>query len=46
VETVGIMGNGEELGAIREFLEQIKRSETRSWDEYVDELRKKGETWT
>jgi len=46
LETIDILGNSEELGAIRESLEQVKRGETRSWDEYVDELRKKGEIQT
>jgi len=46
LETINILGNSEELGAIRESLEQVKRGETRSWDEYVDELRKKGEIQT
>ena len=43
VETVDIMGNNKELGTFRESLEQIRRGETRRWDEYVYELRKKGE---
>jgi len=46
LETLDILGNSEELGAIRESLEQVKRGETKSWDEYVDELRKKGEIQT
>jgi hypothetical protein len=46
VETIDILGNSEELDAIRESLKQVKRGETRSWDEYVDELRKKGEIQT
>jgi PHD/YefM family antitoxin component YafN of YafNO toxin-antitoxin module len=40
LETIDILGNSEELAAIRESLEQVRRGETRSWDEYVDELRK------
>jgi len=43
LETIDILGSSEELEAIKESLEQVKRGETRSWDEYVDELRKKGE---
>jgi PHD/YefM family antitoxin component YafN of YafNO toxin-antitoxin module len=46
LETIDILGNSEELEAIRESLEQVKRGETRSWDAYVDELRKKGEIQT
>lgn len=46
LETIDILGNSEELGAIKESLEQVKKRETRSWDEYVDELRKKGEIQT
>ena len=46
VDTIDILGNSEELGAIRESLKQIKRGETRSWDEYVDDLRKKWEIQT
>jgi len=32
-----------ELEAIKESLEQVKRGETKDWDEYLNELRKKGE---
>lgn len=46
LETIDILGNSEELGAIKESLEQVEKGETRSWDEYVDELRKKGEIQT
>ena len=46
LETVDILGNSKELEAIRESLVQVKRGETGSWDEYVDELRKKGEIQT
>ena len=46
LETVDILGNSKELEAIRESLEQVKRGETGSWNEYVDELRKKGEIQT
>jgi len=38
LETVDILGSSQELEAIRESLEQVKKGETRSWDEYVDEL--------
>ena len=44
LETIDILGNSEELEAIRESLERVKKGETRSWDAYVDELRKKGGT--
>jgi len=43
LETIDVLGSSQELEAIRESLEQVKKGETRSWDEYVDELRKKGE---
>lgn len=43
LETIDVLGSSEELGSIKESLEQVKKGETRSWDEYVDELRKKGE---
>jgi len=43
LETIDALGSGEELESIKESLEQVKKGETRSWDEYVDELRKKGE---
>lgn len=46
LETIDILGSSQELEAIRESLEQVKRGETRSWDEYIDELRKKGEIQT
>ena len=43
LETLDVMGSKEELEAIKESLEQVRRGETRDWDEYLDELRKKGE---
>jgi hypothetical protein len=43
LETLDVMGSKEELETIKESLEQVKRGETRDWDEYLDELRKKGE---
>ena len=43
LETIDVLGSSQELEAIRESLEQVKKGETTSWDEYVDELRKKGE---
>jgi len=43
LETIDVLGSSQELEAIRESLEQVKKGETRSWDKYVDELRKKGE---
>jgi len=46
LETIDVLGSSEELESIRESLEQVKKGETRSWDEYVDELRKKGEIQT
>lgn len=42
LETLDVMGSKEELEAIKESLEQVRRGETRDWDEYLDELRKKG----
>lgn len=46
LETIDVLGSSEELESIKESLEQVKKGETRSWDEYVDELRKKGEIQT
>ena len=43
LETLDVMGSKEELEAIKESLEQVRRGETRDWDEYLNELRKKGE---
>lgn len=43
LETLDVMGSKEELEAIKESLEHVRRGETRDWDEYLDELRKKGE---
>jgi len=43
LETLDVMGSKEELHAIRESLEQVRKGETRDWDEYLDELKKKGE---
>jgi len=43
LETLDVMSSKEELEAIKESLEQVKRGETRDWDEYLNELRKKGE---
>jgi len=43
LETLDVMGSEEELHAIRELLEQVKKGETKDWDEYIDELKKKGE---
>jgi len=43
LETLDVMGSIEELHAIRESLEQVRKGETRDWDEYIDELKKKGE---
>ena len=43
LETLNVMGSKEELEAIKESLEQVRRGETRDWDEHLDELRKKGE---
>jgi len=42
LETLDVMGSKEELEAIKESLEQVRRGETRDWDEYLHELRKKG----
>ncbi|MEM3041585.1 MAG: hypothetical protein QXG97_06140 [Nitrososphaerota archaeon] len=46
LETIDVLGSSGELESIRESLEQVKKGETRSWDEYVDDLRKKGEIQT
>ena len=43
LETLDVMSSKEELEAIKESLEQVRRGETRDWDEYLNELRKKGE---
>lgn len=43
LETLDVISSKEELEAIKESLEQVKRGETRDWDEYLNELRKKGE---
>jgi len=43
LETLDVMGSKEELQAIRESLEQVRKGETKDWDEYIDELKKKGE---
>ena len=43
LETLDVTSNKEELEAIKESLEQVRRGETRDWDEYLNELRKKGE---
>ena len=42
IETIDIMGNEEEVKAIRESLEQVKKGELKDWDNYINELRKKG----
>jgi len=43
LETLDVIGSREEPEAIKESLEQLKRGETKDWDEYLNELRKKGE---
>ena len=43
LETLDVMSSKEELEAIKESLEQVRRGETMDWDEYLNELRKKGE---
>lgn len=43
LETLDVMSSKEELEAIKESLKQVRRGETRDWDEYLNELRKKGE---
>jgi len=46
LETIDVLSGSEELESIKESLKQVKKGETRSWDQYVDELRKKGEIQT
>jgi len=43
LETLDVMSSKEELEAVRESLEQVRKGETKDWDEYINELRKKGE---
>jgi len=42
VETLDVLGNEDELKAIEESLEQVRRGELRDWDSYVKSLREKG----
>jgi len=35
LETLDVMGSKEEPEAIKESLEQVRRGETRDWDEYA-----------
>ena len=43
LETLDVLGSKEELEAIKDSLEQVKRGETKNWDEYLNELREKAE---
>jgi len=43
LETLDVLGSEEELKAIEESLEQVRRGELRDWDSYVKSLREKGE---
>ena len=43
IETLDVMGNEEEVKAINESLKQVRRGEIRDWDEYLNELKRKGE---
>jgi PHD/YefM family antitoxin component YafN of YafNO toxin-antitoxin module len=43
LETLDVMSSKEELEAIKESLEQVRRGETMDWDEYLNELKKKSE---
>gem|GEM_PF-3242244 len=43
LETLDVLGSEEELKAIEESLEQVRRGELRDWDSYVKSLRGKRE---
>jgi len=43
IETLDVLGNETEMDAIKESLAQVKRGETRRWEDLAHELQKKGE---